>query len=175
MVIQVTWLFIFILNLLILWSTALSGKGTMYTPAGLIIWVFTMVYLPFTPQPQLTSILTWNIIGTIILLLGLVLLTAARIKFIQTGPFSDYSQPPRLITAGPYKLVRHPQSLALILIFIGISVARGVINCLYLIPVIIFFHWVESFLEEKIILEKKFPNQYREYQQRVGMLLPKFR
>lgn len=175
MVIQIVWLFIFILNLLIIWSTALSGKGTKYNPVGLIIWAFIMVYLPFTPQPQVTSVLTWQIIGTLILLSGLILLIAARIKFVKRGVFSDYDQPPQLITDGPYRLLRHPQSLALTLVFIGITIARGAVNCLYLIPVIIFLHWLESLLEEKIILEKKFPHQYKEYQKRVGMFLPKIR
>jgi protein-S-isoprenylcysteine O-methyltransferase Ste14 len=174
MVVQIAWLFIFILNLLIIWSTALSGKGTKYTPAGIIIWAFIMVYLPFTPQPQFTSVFTWYIIGATILFFGSVLLIAARIKFIQAGPFFDYAQPPKLITDGPYKLVRHPQSLAFILIFSGITIARGVINCLVLIPVIILFHWVESWLEEKIILEHKFPQQYKKYQETTGMFLPKF-
>jgi len=54
-----------------------------------------------------------------------------------------------------------------------LSLILGAIYCFYLIPVIIFLNWLQAFLEEKYLLEKRFGNEYRGYKKKVGMFLPK--
>ena len=117
MVVQSVWVFIFLLNAILIWLTIFSGKCAQYRPLGIVIWIFIIVYLPFTSQTQVINIPAWQIIGTSILLLGIILAASAWIKFIKEGIKPYTSKPSRLITDGSYKLVRHPQYLALIIIF----------------------------------------------------------
>ena len=175
MVVQSVWLFVFLLNAIIIWLTGFSGKCAQYRPLGIVIWTFIIVYLPFTSRVHVRNIPAWQFIGTIILLTGITLATVSWIRLLKEGVKPYTSQPSRLITEGPYKIVRHPQYLALIIIFIGISVARGAIISIYLIPFIVIFHWVEALLEEKFVLEKEFPRKYKKYRQNTGMLLPKLK
>ncbi|MFH1784661.1 MAG: isoprenylcysteine carboxylmethyltransferase family protein [bacterium] len=175
MIVQSVWLLVFVLNALIIYLTVLLNKGASYRPAGIVIWTFIIIYLPFTNQPLLTGMPAWYLMGSILFLLGIAIGTSSWILFLVTG-ISPYARSPKkLVTDGPYTFVRHPQYLALVVMFIGISIARGAVFALYLIPVIIVLHGAASMIEEKAVLEKAFPNEYASYRQRTGMLLPRIK
>ena len=175
MIVQSVWFLILLLNAIIIWSTILTEKGAIYRPFGIVIWTFIIVYLPFTSQVRNKIIPAWQVIGLIILSIGIALGTASWLRFIKTSVQPYASVPSKLITGGPYKTVRHPQYLALIIIFTGLSIARGSIISVYLIPFIVIFHWTAALLEEKFVMEKEFPEKYKRYQKSTGMLLPKLK
>mgnify|MGYP003624220474 CR=1 FL=1 len=81
----------------------------------------------------------------------------------------------RLVTDGLYSLVRHPQYTGL---FIGIF-GEGVVHwptlfSVGLFPVIVFAYVMLARSEEKKVLEE-FGEEYRAYQQRVPMFIPRKR
>ena len=80
----------------------------------------------------------------------------------------------RLATSGLYSLVRHPQSTGL---FIGLF-GEGVVHwptvfSVALFPVIVLVYWLLARREERCVLEE-FGDEYRAYQRRVPMFIPRF-
>lgn len=80
----------------------------------------------------------------------------------------------RLATRGLYALVRHPQYTGL---FIGLF-GEGVVHwptifSLALFPVIVLVYWLLARSEERRVLEE-FGDEYRAYQARVPMFLPRW-
>lgn len=78
----------------------------------------------------------------------------------------------RLITEGPYRLMRHPAYMAIILEFVGIPLVG---NCyLSLLAVFVLYFPVLALrimIEEKALI-KKFGQAYIEYKNQTGALLP---
>ena len=78
----------------------------------------------------------------------------------------------RLVTTGPYKLIRHPSYTGVLLIFLGMGVHFNHIVSLVSLSFPIF--WVIRYrigVEEKA-LESFFGIEYKQYQQRTKKLLP---
>ncbi|NIP67172.1 hypothetical protein GWN63_03980 [Candidatus Bathyarchaeota archaeon] len=76
----------------------------------------------------------------------------------------------RLVTWGPYALVRHPSYVAYFLLFFGLLfmwLNLLVVPCLVAIPG--YFQVVEA--EERMLVER-FGEEYKEYKRRVGRFLP---
>jgi protein-S-isoprenylcysteine O-methyltransferase Ste14 len=82
--------------------------------------------------------------------------------------------PEKLITTGPYAVIRHPINLGLMLAFPGWYLLWGVTWSLILPAVLVIVLVVETFWEERNI-RKTFAKEYEEYRRRVGMFLPRFR
>lgn len=78
----------------------------------------------------------------------------------------SYMQTTRLVQSGIYKIVRHPQYLAGILMGIGLSLISQ--QWLVALPgiVVIGLSYAATFVEERQLVEK-FPGEYEEYQKRV--------
>ena len=76
-----------------------------------------------------------------------------------------------LVTAGPYKYVRHPLALGLIISYTGLAVVffHPIPFVVYVIAVAGFV--ITSFAEEKFI-QGKFP-EYEDYKKQTGMFIPK--
>lgn len=80
----------------------------------------------------------------------------------------------RLATGGLYALVRHPQYTGL---FIGLF-GEGIVHwptifSVALFPIIVLVYWLLARSEEKRVL-KEFGDEYRAYQRRVPMFIPRF-
>ncbi|MBU1935618.1 hypothetical protein KKF04_06180, partial [Patescibacteria group bacterium] len=73
------------------------------------------------------------------------------------------------ITSGPYNWLRHPQYLSAIFIFIGWWWIFAAVYSFYFGMIIIATIWLNAYLEEKILLQKKFGQKYAEYQISAGM------
>jgi protein-S-isoprenylcysteine O-methyltransferase Ste14 len=79
----------------------------------------------------------------------------------------------KLVTWGPYALVRHPSYLSYFIMFFGLLFLWP--NLLTLIPIFAIPGYIQiTNLEEKMLI-KKFGNQYEEYQKKVGRFLPRKR
>jgi len=115
------------------------------------------------------------VLGAVLALAGWGLLTWSflswRSLFAGHGVLADH----RLVTRGAYGFVRHPVYLAAFLIWLALAVGflsltAFLITVLYVIP--IYLLYMRS--EEEMMLES-FGDEYREYQRRVPMLIPRLR
>lgn len=80
----------------------------------------------------------------------------------------------RLATDGLYGLMRHPQYSGIILAVFGEGVVHWpTVISLALFPVIVIAYYTLAKREEQEMVEK-FGEQYREYQRRVPMFIPRF-
>lgn len=87
----------------------------------------------------------------------------------------DLVRPSKLVTSGPYSIVRHPQYVGGIIFIIGWFLIWGGLYSLYVLPALIISILFQALIEEKYILEKEFKDDYRNYQDKVGMFLPRIR
>lgn len=179
MVKYIIWILIclFCLNRLIAWITIFKEWKwpKWYGITVVSITGISLICLPLAPQPRLgldIFSLLWRIVGIIVLVSGIFIMRLGDKEFHKMNIRPD-TITTKLVNTGVYSIVRHPQYLGLNSSFIGLSLILGAIYCFYLIPVIIFLNWLQAFLEEKYLLEKRFGNEYRGYKKKVGMFLPK--
>ena len=92
---------------------------------------------------------------------------------LDAGHFVKKEHP--LITTGAYGFVRNPMYLGIILLWLGIAVARrnaliGLAATAYVVPVL----WLYIRAEERM-LSSAFGADFDDYARRVGRLLPRLR
>lgn len=77
-----------------------------------------------------------------------------------------------LVTTGPYAYIRHPLYLTGLLFFLGAGLALGNRVLLIFIAVFVVTWTLVVIPREEAALEELFGQQYRDYRQRTGALLP---
>jgi protein-S-isoprenylcysteine O-methyltransferase Ste14 len=110
---------------------------------------------------------TFQLIGLSILVFSLLFFVSSII--VRTHAMASG----KLVTWGPFRLVRHPSYFSYILMFIGLFLLWPnllTVICLVGIPG---YFGVAS--EEESSLASQFGAEYREYQKRTGRLFPKLR
>lgn len=133
----------------------------------LILAVFQVGTLSYTQENQ-----TYRIIGLIFYLI---------FSWVQIWAFKvlgdNYSQDVAirkshsLVTAGPFKLIRHPQYLSQILLDLGGALATFSFILAPLAFIQIPFLFMRASLEDKL-LEKHFGSDFSSYKKKTGMFLP---
>lgn len=89
--------------------------------------------------------------------------------------FAFSSKVGAIVTTGPFGLVRHPFYTSYILVWLTSSLLfRSAILWITLIYLIAFYY-LSARREERIILESDQEKQYRLYQNKVGMFLPRIK
>ena len=92
----------------------------------------------------------------------------------------------QLITKGPYRMMRHPQYLAFIIMTFGMTIVVFQTSPIFEFPVsyengfsILFFIWIGEVLAytllgkiEEIALKSKYGNEFLEYRNRVAFIIP---
>jgi protein-S-isoprenylcysteine O-methyltransferase Ste14 len=140
---------------------------TVITLVALILGVFRLGVIEYK-----TEYLTVRIVG---LFLYVIFSWVQIWSFKSLGEF--YSQEiliyknHELINKGPYKILRHPQYLAQILVDIGGGLA---VMSYLLLPIALIeipFLIMRAILEEKL-LEKNFKERFAEYKKKTGFLIP---
>ena len=106
--------------------------------------------------------------GIMLLFLAMPMLTSAAFlaaKYVYSKPEPDR----RLLTRGPYRLVRHPIYLAFALTGVGfVLLAQNYL----MLPVLILLHnW--GWQKEEAELEQAYGERYTEYRARTGAFLPR--
>jgi protein-S-isoprenylcysteine O-methyltransferase Ste14 len=79
----------------------------------------------------------------------------------------------RLVTWGPYRLVRHPSYLAYFVMFIGLLFIWP--TWLSLIPLIAIPGYFQITLQEERLLERRFGEEYLKYQRKTGRFIPRIK
>lgn len=127
-----------------------------------------MIPIACCEQPQFDAGPAQFAVGTSLFVLGLCFLSA--ILYINPWPVVDARY--RLVTEGPYHLVRHPMYLGEILWTLGWSVMFGSVLGVALVPIwwgALLFH---SLIEEEA-LERRYGDDYSQYEERVqGRIFP---
>jgi len=110
--------------------------------------------------------------GVVLVIAGSLLrLTAvAYLRRLHSGFVTIQSQH-RLITGGPYKLIRHPSYLGALIFLIGIPLTFGAWFPLLAIPgVMVGLKWRIN--DEEALLNEHFGSEYQQYQEKTWRLLP---
>ncbi|MGB9612616.1 MAG: methyltransferase family protein [Candidatus Margulisiibacteriota bacterium] len=110
----------------------------------------------------------WRVAGVVAIVLGAGILISSWIEFRKHN-LKILGLPDGLVTSGPYRFVRHPQYLGLIFIFVGWWWVWGRAYSFYFGMLILAMIWIQGYLEEKFILEKKFGEKFRKYRAQTGM------
>jgi len=80
--------------------------------------------------------------------------------------------PKKIVTTGPYSIVRHPQYFGWILAHVGISVLLSVWYSMLFTPLLLLLIYLISRKEEEE-LTREFGREYKDYQKKVPMLIPR--
>jgi protein-S-isoprenylcysteine O-methyltransferase Ste14 len=125
----------------------------------------------FGSHVLITRNITLAVIGTVLLILGLLFAVWARVNIGKNWgrPMSE-KEDPELVTSGPYKYVRHPIYSGFLLAAFGTGLALGVIWLLIFIVIVIYFMF--SAYKEEEFLTKQFGETYKKYKQHTKMLIP---
>ena len=95
---------------------------------------------------------------------------AARRKYASSWAMRENH---RLVTWGPYRLVRHPSYLAFFAMFIGFLFIWP--TWLSLIPLIAIPGYYQVTLQEERLLERRFGEEYLKYQKKTGRFIPRIK
>jgi protein-S-isoprenylcysteine O-methyltransferase Ste14 len=125
----------------------------------------------FTNHDLITHNIILEIIGTVLLIMGLSFAVWARINLGKNwGMPMTRKTEPELVTSGPYRYVRHPIYTALILASLGTAIAIGAY--LLVIFFVFIFYFTFSARREEDYLSKEFGNTYMAYKKKSKMLIP---
>ena len=122
-----------------------------------------------------TEIILPRLIGEAILVCGF-LIFAYVLFYLRSGFFGE-TEPKldHLITEGPYRFCRHPQYLSFIVMVLGIDLMlRSVVGVVFTLIVSIPSVIYRAKIEDKL-LRDKFGEEWENYADKVGFLLPKLK
>jgi protein-S-isoprenylcysteine O-methyltransferase Ste14 len=144
-----------------------TGKARGLEPRiSAMIGAFLVYAIPLFPRRELPVIA--EMVSTLLVLFGSA---AAIYTLLQLGrSFSLMAEARRLVTSGPYRLVRHPLYLAEELAVIGISMQFFSLSTAFVLAVQIAFQ-LRRMHNEEAVLAESFP-EYAAYRQRTARLLP---
>tara|TARA_R110001599_G_scaffold353790_1_gene597718 strand:- start:1827 stop:2276 length:450 start_codon:yes stop_codon:yes gene_type:complete len=143
-------------------------KRLIYPPVWLLLGLISVFALnEMCPMIRFTS-LFFQVLGGVVIVLGLLLLVTANGLFVRAGtdviPFREVSS---LVTTGIYRYTRNPMYLGMAAVLLGCALTVGVVPAL-LVPVafavIITFRFIRP---EEELLHQLFPAEYPAYCQRV--------
>lgn len=104
-------------------------------------------------------------------LLGLALLTAVSLVRSAAAVHHLEQQPDHVVTTGPFRRVRHPIYLGVMLVYFGLALATASLFSLALLVGIFFFYNYIAGYEERLLVAR-FGQAYRDYAMRTGKWVP---
>jgi protein-S-isoprenylcysteine O-methyltransferase Ste14 len=116
----------------------------------------------------------WLVIGIALLVVGLVLaLKASQVISVSTVADMRSERKPELVTDGIYGQIRHPLYLATILMLLALPMIYPFPRILVYALSLIGYTMIGAYLEERKLIGY-YGQEYLEYKERVGFLLPRF-
>lgn len=155
------------------------------TPLLIIVFVGSAWLLVFISL-QLDKLLNFsgllptplNIVLSIpILTVGLSLAIWSNVHFARAGGTPIPSKPPpKLVTTGPYALVRNPMHTGIYVLLFGVGVLfRSISLVSIFIPLFILLDVLELKAVEETELKKRLGKEYVEYKKKVPMFIPRLK
>lgn len=139
----------------------------------LLVLLWLHVRLNSTPlfRPSLFS----HVISIAFVLPGAVIMMLCIAKYFKqlSGAFREENQS-HLYTGGLHRFVRHPLYFGTFLFLIGLSLYWPLLKNISVAAILILYTLVGTILEEKKLL-RQFGQSYKDYQQNVPMIIPRFR
>jgi protein-S-isoprenylcysteine O-methyltransferase Ste14 len=106
------------------------------------------------------------------MLLGSIIMVLAVVIVASSWRRIHDADGEKLVTDGPYAVVRHPQYTGLMLGILGALVQWPTLITLLMAPILVFTYYRLARREERE-LEKRFGDEYAVYRKRTPMLLPR--
>ena len=155
---------------------AMNAKASVRTRRGLplggvsVIAVILLVRVVRPSSFAVTSALL-AAIGTAVFVSGIAAAIWARIELGRNWgvPMTERAEP-ELVTAGPYRFVRHPIYSGLLLALVGTALVNNLLGLIVVAVLGAYFYYAASVEEKNLILA--FPTAYPAYRATTKMLLP---
>lgn len=146
----------------------LPGTALIYVPL-LIHWLCER--WPFGPIGG--AGLQW-VLAVLLALPALALAARTMILFVREGKGTPapWDPPQKFVVSGPYRHVRNPMLLSVILMILAEAVALGSVVLLGWAVAFFFLNTVYFALKEEPELEQRFGEDYRRYKQNVPRWIP---
>lgn len=119
-----------------------------------------------------------GIYGTAISFTGIIITTFAIVilgisGYVVSRPKGAWDANPKtLATTGPYKFARHPLYASEYLLIFSIALWQRAIWAIFLSPTLLGLAFIASWLEERHILTKNFPDSYKQYRRTTPRFFP---
>ena len=111
------------------------------------------------------------LVSLILTVLGLFLVVWARLNLGRNWSMvRTQKKDAKLVTSGPYRLIRHPIYAGIIVSLLGVTLTMG-INWIIFWAVMVVFFVNSAYVEEKSMVTR-FPKDYLNYKTRTKMLIP---
>ncbi len=150
----------------------------------LTIYILSSFFgLPLTPNPSQGHLLAamlalaglWDLeTGVTVVMTASVLMLVLAGYLVVAGWRKVYSARESLVSTGVYGVVRHPQYLGIILGSAAFLIQWPTIITVVMWPFLTYAYYRQAKKEERE-MENKFGEEYRQYKQRVPMLVPRLR
>lgn len=150
----------------------------------LTIYVLSSFFgLPLTPNPSQGHLLAallalagvWDLeTGVAVVMIVSVLMLLLAGYLVVAGWRKVYGARETLVTDGVYGVVRHPQYLGIIIGTAAFLVQWPTIITAAMWPILTYAYYRQARREEQE-MEERFGERYRQYKQRVPMLIPRLR
>lgn len=143
-------------------------KRFIYPPVWLLFGLIAIFSCnEFYPGVRFTS-LTGQVIGGVVIVIGLALLVTANGLFTRAGtdviPFRDVSA---LVTTGIYRFTRNPMYLGMLLVLLGCAVTVGAATALIIPPLFAVIVQQRFIRFEEAMLRELFSEEFPAYCERV--------
>ncbi len=156
-----------------------NGYGSIFNTTSIITLAVSFIlldfwnWLYFFNDPSLIQPV-WLVIGSLLLVVGLVLaMKASQVISVSTVADMRSERKPELVTSGLYGQIRHPLYLATILMLFALPMIYPFAKVLVYALSLIGYTIIGAHLEERKLIDY-YGQEYIEYKQKVGFLMPKF-
>ena len=155
-----------------IWWREIAIRLGFFALVVLALQVAVLGHVLPSPGPHaFNSSMLMGFIGFVCTAFGVGLAILARASLRRNGGASASDmQHPKLVTTGPYALVRHPLYSGMLFAILGSAIGQSLF---WLLPLIVYGpYFIAGARREEQRLIEQFPDRYRAYMQRTKMLLP---
>lgn len=151
-------------------------KAIFILPFNAII-VIPALILYFSDYAYKTPNTIFLIISLLLLSIGIFLLVWTIVLFynVGKGTLAPWNPPKKIVVKGPYRYVRNPMIIGVLLILIAEYFLLNSVEILYWALLFFVINTIHFYLFEEKQLEKKFKQDYKRYKQNVPMWIPRFK
>jgi protein-S-isoprenylcysteine O-methyltransferase Ste14 len=150
---------------------SVGGGWGRIGPRGIALLAVLLVVRGVGGKSLRVDSLTVGVIGTVVFATGVAVAVWARVILGRNwGMPTTQRAEPELITAGPYRLVRHPIYTGILLGVVGTGLVIDYVGLPVAAILCIYFYWAATVEERNLTVT--FPTAYPAYREHTKMLLP---